>query len=60
MVVVHAWQSGAAGAKRFLNLHEYQSKDLLEKFGVNVQKGSMAATSEEALAISNDILAASA
>jgi len=26
-----------AGALRFLNLHEYQSKDLMEKFGVQVQ-----------------------
>ena len=24
------------GAVRFLNLHEYQSKDLMEKFGVQV------------------------
>lgn len=33
---------------RFLNLHEYQSKDLMEKFGVQVQRGRMAATAKEA------------
>lgn len=45
-----------AGSKRFLNLHEYQSKDLLDKFGVNTQKGRVAATPEEALEISKWIL----
>jgi hypothetical protein len=28
----------SGGAVRFLNLHEYQSKDLLEKFGVQVRR----------------------
>ena len=28
-----------AGCVRHLNLHEYQSKDLMEKFGVTVQRG---------------------
>eukprot|EP00939_MAST-03C_sp_MAST-3C-sp1_P002845 g2845.t1 len=37
---------------RFLNLHEYQSKDVMEQFNVRVQKGKMASTSEEALEIS--------
>jgi len=45
-----------AGSKRFLNLHEYQSKDLLDKFGVNTQKGRVASTPEEALEISKWIL----
>jgi len=36
------------GAVRHLNLHEYQSKDLMEKFGVQVQKGRVAATAKEA------------
>lgn len=44
------------GAKRFLNLHEYQSKDLLESYGVNVQKGKMAETADEARDISASIL----
>ena len=32
------------GQRRFLNLHEYQSKDLMESFGTRVQKGKMAET----------------
>ena len=43
-----------------MNLHEYQSKDLLEKFGVNVQKGRMANSAAEAKEISEWILADSA
>lgn len=43
------------GAVRFLNLHEYQSKDLMESFGVKVQKGRMAASSKEAAAIARAI-----
>eukprot|EP00823_Brevimastigomonas_motovehiculus_P000119 TRINITY_DN10224_c0_g1_i1.p1 TRINITY_DN10224_c0_g1~~TRINITY_DN10224_c0_g1_i1.p1 ORF type:complete len:446 (+),score=134.64 TRINITY_DN10224_c0_g1_i1:56-1393(+) len=35
-------------AKRFLNLHEYQSKDLMASFGVRVQRGKMANSAEEA------------
>ncbi len=44
---------------RFLNLHEYQSKDLLESFGVVVQKGKSAATPEEALKVAQWIAAES-
>lgn len=50
----------AAGSKRFLNLHEYQSKDLMEKFGVNVQKGRMASNAADAKEISDWILRDSA
>eukprot|EP00940_MAST-03C_sp_MAST-3C-sp2_P003114 g3114.t1 len=39
------------GAVRYLNLHEYQSKDVMEMFNVRVQKGKMAATAEEALEV---------
>uniref|UniRef100_A0A0G4F164 Succinate--CoA ligase [ADP-forming] subunit beta, mitochondrial n=1 Tax=Chromera velia CCMP2878 TaxID=1169474 RepID=A0A0G4F164_9ALVE len=38
----------ALQARRFLNLHEYQSKALLGKFGLNVQKGAVAANATEA------------
>jgi len=34
--------------KRFLNLHEYQSKSLMDSFGVRVQKGQVASSAEEA------------
>jgi succinyl-CoA synthetase beta subunit len=40
--------ASASGARRFLNLHEYQSKDLMEKYGVQVQKGRMAETAKGA------------
>lgn len=36
------------GALRFLNLHEYQSKDLLESYGAQVQKGRAAHSAKEA------------
>ena len=39
-------------AKRFLNLHEYQSMDLLKKFNIAVPKGKVASTPEEAAAAS--------
>lgn len=40
--------AASAGATRLLNMHEYQSKDLLEKHKVRVQKGKMAQTANEA------------
>ena len=43
---------------QFLNLHEYQAKDLMESFGVVVQRGRMAASPEAAAAVAADILAA--
>jgi len=55
---------GAAGSlsvpKRFLNLHEYQSKSLMEKFGVRVQRGKVAGTADEAAAVAQDLLKSSA
>lgn len=45
-----------AGGARFLNLHEYQSKDLMEKYGVSVQVGRMAASEAEAKSIATEIL----
>jgi len=33
-----------------MNLHEYQGKELLASFGVTVQRGIVAKTSEEAVA----------
>jgi len=34
---------------RFLNLHEYQSKELMAKYNVRVQRGRMAETAAGAL-----------
>lgn len=45
---------------RFLNLHEYQSKDLLERYGAQVQKGKMAASAPEAFEVAKWIKTASA
>jgi len=41
---------------RFLNLHEYQSKELMEKYDVRVQKGYLAETPEEAAAVANKLV----
>jgi hypothetical protein len=43
-----AGRAADVGALRYLNLHEYQSKDLMEKYGVQVQRGRMAASAKEA------------
>jgi len=43
-------------ARRSLHLHEYQSKDLLEKFGANVQTGKPATTPREAASVAAEIL----
>lgn len=37
--------------KRFLNIHEYLSVDLLRKYGVNAPRGQVAKTPQEALDI---------
>lgn len=42
--------------KRFLDLHEYQSKDLMAKYNVRVQKGFMADTAEDAKALSQRLI----
>jgi len=42
--------------KRFLDLHEYQSKDLMAKYNVRVQKGFMADTAENAKALSQRLV----
>eukprot|EP00033_Pygsuia_biforma_P000318 GCRY01000388.1.p1 GENE.GCRY01000388.1~~GCRY01000388.1.p1 ORF type:complete len:455 (+),score=96.17 GCRY01000388.1:96-1367(+) len=38
--------SSVVPAARFINLHEYQSKDLMDKFGINIQKWRVADTPE--------------
>ena len=43
--------ASAIGGVRYLNLHEYQSKDLMEQFGVRVQKGKMAESPAAALEV---------
>ncbi len=43
-------------SKRFLNLHEYQSKDLMNKFNVRVQRGIMADSAEKAEAAGKQLM----
>ena len=42
---------GAAQQVRRLNLHEYQSKTVMEKFNVNVQRGKEATSAAAAVEI---------
>jgi len=50
-------KSGLLGAPvRYLNLHEYQSKGLMETYGIRVQKGKVAATADEAAKVSQQLL----
>lgn len=39
------------GSVRHLDLHEYQSKEVMEKYNVRVQKGGMAETAEQAVEV---------
>eukprot|EP00357_Protocruzia_adherens_P017509 CAMPEP_0115008226 /NCGR_PEP_ID=MMETSP0216-20121206/21765_1 /TAXON_ID=223996 /ORGANISM="Protocruzia adherens, Strain Boccale" /LENGTH=431 /DNA_ID=CAMNT_0002375551 /DNA_START=43 /DNA_END=1338 /DNA_ORIENTATION=- len=41
--------------KRFFDLHEYESKVIMREAGLNVQKGDLASTPEEAFKVSNSL-----
>ena len=41
--------------RRFFDLHEYQSKDLMRKFGVLVQRGDIATSPEQAKQVAKDL-----
>jgi len=41
--------------KRFFDLHEFQSKVIMREIGLNVQKGAIAATPEEAEKVANSL-----
>lgn len=41
--------------KRFFDLHEYQSKDLMRKYNILVQKGNIATTAAEAMKVAQDL-----
>ena len=41
--------------RRFFDLHEYQSKDLMRSFGVLVQKGDIATTPEVAYQVAQNL-----
>lgn len=38
-----------------MNIHEYQAKDILKKFGVRIQEGIVASTPEEAVAAAKEL-----
>ena len=38
-----------------MNVHEYQAKQILEAHGVNVQRGEVASTADEAEAIAREL-----
>ena len=40
-----------------MNLHEYQGKELLNSFGVNIQRGIVASTVQEAVAAAEKLKA---
>ena len=54
-----ARNGGAAtvGAVRCLNLHEYQSKLVMDKYGIRTQRGQEAATAEDARTVAEGIKA---
>jgi len=52
--LLKAWFAGLVLAPR-MNIHEYQAKELLEKFGAATTRGKVAATPEEADEIAREI-----
>ena len=38
-----------------MNLHEYQGKNILSQFGVKIQRGIVASTSEEAVSVAKQL-----
>jgi hypothetical protein len=48
-------QSLALSIRRYFNLHEYQSKDLMRKYGVLVQRGSTATTPDDAFKVAKGL-----
>lgn len=41
--------------KRYFDLHEYQSKDLMRKYNILVQRGEIATTAAEAMKVAQDL-----
>eukprot|EP00657_Telonema_sp_P-1_P004587 TRINITY_DN20661_c0_g1_i1.p1 TRINITY_DN20661_c0_g1~~TRINITY_DN20661_c0_g1_i1.p1 ORF type:complete len:105 (+),score=41.92 TRINITY_DN20661_c0_g1_i1:12-326(+) len=48
-------QNRCKGNGRAMNIHEYQAKQLLAKFGVAVPRGGVAYTPEEAEKVANEL-----
>src|SRR5258707_14216175 len=43
------------GSRKFMNIHEYQAKSLLKKFGVAVPRGGVAYTPQEARKVAEEL-----
>lgn len=41
--------------KRFFDLHEYQSKDLMRKYNILVQRGDIATSADQAMKVAQDL-----
>lgn len=41
--------------KRYFDLHEFHSKKLMADYGINVQKGALARTADEAFTIAQGL-----
>lgn len=41
--------------RRYFDLHEYQSKDLMRKYGILVQRGDIATTPEQAFKVAKEL-----
>ena len=41
--------------RRFFDLHEYHSKKLMAQFGINVQKGALATSAQQAFEIAQTL-----
>ena len=50
-----AYKGLTTNVKRFFDLHEYQSKDLMRKFNVKVQRGNIATNPEMAYTVAKDL-----
>lgn len=45
----------ASVPRRWLDMHEYQSKSIMREHGINVQKGAVATTAEQAAQIASTL-----
>jgi succinyl-CoA synthetase beta subunit len=55
-VCMQAHAASLKGQRRFLNVHEYISMDLMKEYGVPVPKGAVASTPAEAESIAATML----
>src|SRR4030095_12682022 len=54
-LLIRAWQANSTPAQRPMNIHEYQAKELLQKFDVATTRGRVASTLDEAEQIAREL-----